>query len=94
MALPIQYSGSTVRMSPLHSSCLAALPAQAQNESALLGGPKGVVKSAKGDLLEGIMVQLIAQKSAIAQPSTATPTDATNFQARAGPLHIADRSAA
>src|SRR5262249_17954280 len=40
-----------------------ALPAQAGSE--LLGGPRGLVKSAKGDLLEGIMVQLIAEKSAI-----------------------------
>jgi virginiamycin B lyase len=40
-------------------------PAQAQGESALLGGPQGVVKSAKGDLLEGMMVQLIAKKNAI-----------------------------
>src|SRR5262245_64376099 len=43
--------------------CVVALPALAQ--SALLGGPNGVVKSAKGDLLEGIMVQLIAPKSGI-----------------------------
>jgi virginiamycin B lyase len=39
--------------------------AQAQNESRFAGGPKGVVKSSKGDLLEGIMVQLIAKKNAI-----------------------------
>ena len=45
--------------------CTALLPAQAGGTSHLLGGPKGVVKSAKGDLLEGIMVQLIAPKSAI-----------------------------
>jgi virginiamycin B lyase len=31
----------------------------------LLGGPRGVVKSANGDLLEGIMVQLISGESAI-----------------------------
>src|SRR5437660_12550769 len=31
----------------------------------VLGGPHGLVKSAKGDLLEGMMVQLIAQKTAI-----------------------------
>src|SRR5262249_2159748 len=30
-----------------------------------LGGPHGVVKTANGNLLEGMMVQLIAQKSAI-----------------------------
>src|SRR5258708_19029516 len=29
------------------------------------GGPQGVVKSAKGELLEGIMVQLIAKKNAV-----------------------------
>ena len=44
-------------------SVAVALPAQAQNQTRLLGGPKGLVKSAKGDPLEGIMVQLIAQKS-------------------------------
>src|SRR5262249_32848825 len=43
--------------------CIAALPAHAGNK--LLGGPQGVVKSSKGDLLEGIMVQLIAPKSGI-----------------------------
>jgi virginiamycin B lyase len=42
-----------------------APPAQAQSPHKLLGGPKGVVKSSKGDLLEGMMVQLIAQKSAV-----------------------------
>jgi hypothetical protein len=40
-----------------------ALPAHAQNR--LLGGPSGVVKSSKGELLEGMMVQLIAEKTAI-----------------------------
>src|SRR5207245_9515984 len=29
------------------------------------GGPQGLVKSAKGELLEGIMVQLIARKNAV-----------------------------
>ena len=47
------------------SLVVVALPAQAQNQTRLLGGPKGLVKSAKGDPLEGIMIQLIAQKSAI-----------------------------
>src|SRR6266849_498758 len=47
------------------SLLIVALPAQAQNQTRLLGGPKGLVKSAKGEPLEGIMVQLIAQKSAI-----------------------------
>src|SRR5437667_4185222 len=42
-----------------------APPADAQAPSRLLGGPKGVVKSSRGELLEGIMVQLIAQKSAM-----------------------------
>jgi streptogramin lyase len=42
-----------------------AHPVQAQDGSRLLGGPKGVVKSANGDLLEGMMVQLIAHQSAI-----------------------------
>ncbi len=44
---------------------IALAPAQSQTARALLGGPKGVVKSSKGDLLEGMMVQLIAQKNAI-----------------------------
>src|SRR6202521_1261204 len=44
-------------------ACAAAVaPAQADR---LLGGPKGVVKSAKGELLEGIMVQLIAKPNAV-----------------------------
>src|SRR5207302_8345165 len=47
------------------SLAVIALPAQAQNQTRLSGGPKGLVKSAKGDPLEGIMIQLIAQKSAI-----------------------------
>jgi virginiamycin B lyase len=42
-----------------------AEPALSQSAHPLLGGPKGIVKSAKGDLLEGMMVQLIAQKNAI-----------------------------
>jgi virginiamycin B lyase len=42
-----------------------ALPAHAQGMNRLLGGPKGVVKSSRGEPLEGIMVQLIAQKSAM-----------------------------
>jgi virginiamycin B lyase len=44
---------------------LLAQAAQAQSVAQLLGGPHGVVKSANGALLEGIMVQLIAQKNAI-----------------------------
>ena len=45
--------------------CAGALHASAQTTSKLLGGPNGLVKSAKGDMLEGIMVQLIAPKNAI-----------------------------
>jgi hypothetical protein len=49
-------------------TCIAvtASPARAQNHNGVaLAGARGVVKSSKGDLLEGMMVQLIAQKSAI-----------------------------
>jgi len=49
----------------LASFLLLSLAAHAQSATQLLGGPHGVVKSANGELLEGIMVQLIAQKSAI-----------------------------
>jgi virginiamycin B lyase len=42
-----------------------SVPASAQASHKLLGGPKGVVKSAAGDLLEGMMVQLISNKSAV-----------------------------
>jgi virginiamycin B lyase len=48
--------------------CLAAMmpaAAQAQISSRLSGGPKGAVKSSNGVALEGIMVQLISQKSAV-----------------------------
>src|SRR6202020_2306005 len=38
-------------------------PANADNR--LAGGPSGVVKSSKSELLEGMMVQLIAKKSAV-----------------------------
>jgi streptogramin lyase len=44
---------------------LAALPANAQSGHKLLGGPRGAVKTDKGEPLEGIMVQLISGKSAI-----------------------------
>ena len=44
----------------------AAAPPAAQADTArLTGGPAGVVKSQKGELLEGIMVQLIAKKNAV-----------------------------
>jgi virginiamycin B lyase len=42
----------------------AAAPAQALY-GALTGGPKGLVKNARGEPIEGIMVQLIAEKTAI-----------------------------
>ena len=38
---------------------------QAQSGPPALGGPRGIVRSGKGAPLEGIMVQLISQKSAI-----------------------------
>ena len=41
------------------------MPAHAQSGHKLLGGPNGLVKSSKGDLLEGMMVQLIAGKNAV-----------------------------
>jgi virginiamycin B lyase len=47
------------------SLVIIAQPAQAQAPHSLQGGPGGVVKSNRGDLLEGIMVQLISEKSAI-----------------------------
>src|ERR1700687_556403 len=46
------------------SVALASAPAHA-DAARLMGGPKGVVKSTKGELLEGIMVQLIAKKNAV-----------------------------
>ena len=39
--------------------------AEAQSGHRLLGGPRGAVRSAVGEPLEGIMVQLISQKTAI-----------------------------
>src|SRR5689334_24882398 len=45
---------------------LAVMPAaHAQVSSRLLGGPKGVVKTSKGDPVEGMMVQLISQKNGV-----------------------------
>jgi virginiamycin B lyase len=65
----------TTRNRVRYAACLSTLAvalalfsapaALAQSGHKLLGGPRGVVKSSKGDLLEGMMVQLIAQKSAI-----------------------------
>ena len=59
---------ATTLISTLAFMCLlpVAMPtASAQASHKLLGGPAGVVKSSKGDLLEGIMVQLISGKNAI-----------------------------
>ncbi len=50
---------------PANPRYVGAGPARAQSVHPLLGGPSGVVRSAKGDLLEGIMVQLISRASAI-----------------------------
>src|SRR5262245_50541856 len=47
------------------SAFLVAPAALAQGGHKLLGGPRGIVKSSKGDLLEGMMVQLIAHKNAV-----------------------------
>jgi virginiamycin B lyase len=58
--------GTGLLVAVLAIACCAGVPpASAQTPSKLLGGPTGVVRSAKGDLLEGIMVQLIAPKNAI-----------------------------
>jgi len=46
-------------------SAAIALPAQAQSGHKLLGGPTGIVKSSTGDMLEGMMVQLISKKTNI-----------------------------
>jgi virginiamycin B lyase len=43
----------------------ATAPAQAKLYGALTGGPKGIVKNARGEPIEGIMVQLIAESTAI-----------------------------
>src|SRR5262249_50178242 len=62
--------GRPGRVATLLAACALALlvvsqPAQAQSGHPLLGGPRGAVKSSKGDLLEGMMVQLISHKTAI-----------------------------
>src|SRR3989338_2589370 len=44
---------------------LAPVALRAQSGHKLLGGPRGVVRSNKGVSLEGIMVQLLSQKSSI-----------------------------
>src|SRR5205814_2421295 len=62
--------GAAILFSVITLVAFVTAPAQAQTANALpghalLGGPNGVVKSSKGDLLEGMMVQLISQKTAI-----------------------------
>src|SRR5262245_36373648 len=47
------------------STFLVAPAELAQSGHKLLGGPHGVVKSSKGDLLEGMMVQLVAHRNAV-----------------------------
>jgi len=49
-----------------------------QGRNNLKGGARGVVRTAGGELLEGIMVQLIAP-TVFAPQYTATRTDCTNF---------------
>src|SRR3954471_1638748 len=60
-----RHAGLIAILALAFSMFVVSSAAQAQNESRFAGGPKGVVKSSKGDLLEGIMVQLIAKKNAI-----------------------------
>ena len=55
---------STARLIAILGFVIVALPVHA-DPARLTGGPQGVVKSTKGELLEGIMVQLIAKKSAV-----------------------------
>jgi len=43
----------------------AAAPPAQQLYAGLTGGPRGLVKNAKGEPIEGVMVQLIAEKTAI-----------------------------
>src|ERR1700745_2822655 len=52
----------TQRLVAIVGFALVVLPAYSAH---LTGGPQGVVKSTKGELLEGVMVQLIAQKNAV-----------------------------
>src|SRR5438067_10252198 len=67
MTRPIDHLLNPVRIAMLLActAFLAIAPANAQTSHPLLDGPTGVVKSAKGDLLEGMMVQLISQKNAV-----------------------------
>lgn len=52
-------------LNPVYRANSAPGPAPAQSSNRLSGGPHGIVKSADGDLLEGMMVQLIAKTTAI-----------------------------
>src|SRR5215813_7522389 len=71
----LKETAMTTRNGVRHAAWLAVLAvalvlftapaALAQSGHKLLGGPRGIVKSSKGDLLEGMMVQLIAQRTAI-----------------------------
>src|SRR5215510_3890111 len=54
----------TLRLVAIVGFALVVLPAYSAH-TRLTGGPQGVVKSTKGELLEGIMVQLIAKKNAV-----------------------------
>ena len=47
------------------TTLLVASSALAQSGHRLLGGPHGIVKSTKGDLLEGMMVQLVSHSNAV-----------------------------
>ena len=70
-------------------------PAAAQNGNPMLGGPHGVVKSANGDPLEGMMVQLIAKKTAIRTTVFSNADGRYEFpKLDAGSLHAAHRPAA
>jgi hypothetical protein len=55
---------TTILALAIAGAIAATIPAAA-DPSRLFGGPKGVVKSTKGELLEGIMVRLIAKPHAI-----------------------------
>jgi virginiamycin B lyase len=77
-------------LNPAYRANFAPGPAQGSNR--LSGGPHGIVKSADGNLLEGMMVQLIAKTNAI---RTTVFTDADGryefpkLEAGAYTLHIA-----
>ena len=58
-------SGVAALMAGVALVVSSAMGVPAQADARLQGGPKGVVKSSKGEMLEGMMVQLIAQKNAV-----------------------------